>query len=151
MKWPLMTADEIHAFGIDVILPYVQKEGVTVESTSRDPLINPQIVGRRWNSPAIIFVRSALYPSKGMLTEAEFTQFLKWADDHGATAFFASVGLACTNYPDKTPVQSDSDMRLPIRHGGFAVAYEGLVVMTTSDRVRMWNHSENSPPESRGT
>ena len=136
MKWPLMTTEELHAFGLETILPYIEKEGVAIESVNRDLGSKPQIVGRRWGSLAFIFVRSALFPNKGELSEVEFVQCLSWANKHGATAFFASVGLACSNYPDKSAVESDTDMLLPIRNAGFAVAYQGLVVMTTFDHVR---------------
>lgn len=137
MKWPLMTDEELHEFGIDAILPHLEKEGVTIESVSKDIKMNPQIVGKRRGSLAFIYVRTACYPNKGNLTPDEFGKLLAWADKHRATAFFASVGIACTNYPDKSEVTTDEGMRLPIRHGGFAIAYTGLVVMTTSDRVQL--------------
>jgi hypothetical protein len=135
MKWPLMSDEEVHVFGLEAIVPYLEKEGVAIESVNRDIGIDPQIVAQRWGSPAFIFVRTALYPNKGALTEAQFMQCLSWAEKYRATAFFASVGLACMNYPDKSPIKNDADMRLPIRNGGFAVAFEGLVIMATSDRV----------------
>jgi hypothetical protein len=138
-----MSDEEVHAFGLEAILPYLKKEGVTIESVNRDSKANPQIVAQRWGSLAFIFVRTALYPNKGALTESQFAKCLSWAEEHHATAFFASVGIACTNYPDKSPVKDDADMRLPIRNAGFAVAYEGLVVMTTSDRVQL---SKPKPP-----
>jgi len=138
MKWPLMTPQELHVFGIEAILPYLEKEGVAIESVNPDPSKSPQIVGRRWGSLAFITVRTACYPGKGELTPEEFATLLDWAERHGATAFFASVGVACVAYPDRSEVRVAADMSLPIRNGGFNVAYAGLVVMTTSDRVRVW-------------
>src|SRR5262245_55046030 len=96
MEWPLMTDEELHEFGIDAILPHLEKEGVTIESVSKDLKINPQIVGKRWGGRAFIAVRTACYPNKGELTETEFEQLLALADKHGAVAFFASVGVVCT-------------------------------------------------------
>ena len=83
-------------------------------------------------------MRTACYPSKGQLSPAEFSHWLAWADKHQATAFFASVGVACVAYPDRSEVRSESDMSLPIKNAGFNIAYEGLVVMTTADRVKVW-------------
>lgn len=137
MNWPLMTDDEIHTFGIDSILPYLEKEEVTIESVNPDIKSNPQIVGKRWGKLAFIAVRTACYPSKGELSSDEHLRILDWADKHGATAFFASVGIACASYPDKSPITADEHMGLPIRNAGFHVAYPGLVIMTTSDRVRL--------------
>ena len=139
MKWPLMSSEEIHAFGIDVIIPCVQKEGVEIKGVSRDPSMIPQIVGERWGSLAYIYVQTAVYPDKGKLSEEDFMLYMDWANTHQATPFFASVGIACMHYPDKTEVETDEDMRLPIRNGGFAVAYEGLLVMASSDRVKVWD------------
>lgn len=135
MKWELMTEREIHEFGIQTIIPYLEKEGVTVEKVNPNPELNPQIIGQRWGKPTIIAVRTACYPNKGQLTMNEHMQLMHWADKHGAIPFFASVGIACASYPDKTPA-IENDMSLPIRNGGFYIAYEGLVVVTTSDRVR---------------
>ena len=137
-----MTAEELHAFGIDTILPFLKKEGVTVEGVNHDLKLTPQIIGQRWGSLAFIYVRTAMLPRMGSLTETQFMHGLGWADSHRATAFFASVGLICTNFPDKSPVTNDADGRLPIRHGGFMANYEGLVVMTTSDHVRVWGQSD---------
>jgi hypothetical protein len=142
MKWPLMTTEELHRFGIELILPYLEKDGVTVESINPDIRSNPQIVGKRWGKLAFIAVRTACYPSKGELTPDDFRQILCFADNHGATAFFASVGIACAAYPDKSPVTTKADMRLPIRDAGFYVSYQGLVIMTTSDRVQVWPRQE---------
>lgn len=138
MKWPLMTPEELHTFGIEAILPYLEKEEVTVEHANLDPTQNPQIVGKRWNAPAFIAVRTACYPRKGELTSEEFDRILAWADQHRATAFFASVGVACIAHPDKSEITDESEMGLPIRHGGFNIAYEGLVIMVTPDRVKLW-------------
>src|ERR1051325_3985593 len=118
MKWPLMSPHELHTFGIEAILPYVEQEGFKVEGANPDLKVNPQIVGKHWDSTAFVVVRTACYPNKGELTQAEHMQMVRWAEQHGATAFFASVGIGCVAYPDGSPVTSDEDMRLPIRHAG---------------------------------
>jgi hypothetical protein len=64
--------------------------------------------------------------------------WLQWAKDHGATAFFAGVGLACVNYPDKSAVTRELDHCRPIRNAGFWIAYKGLQVMTTTEAVKIW-------------
>lgn len=133
-----MTETEVHKFGIEVILDHMQKnEGVTIEAVNDDVGHDPQIFGKRWGKPAFIYVRTAFYPNKGTLSEQDFMRFLSWAKKHNATAFFAGVGLACRKYPDKSEVSNEDHWSLPIKNGGFAVAYEGLLVMTTSDKVRV--------------
>lgn len=137
MNWPVMNIAEIHEFGIQTILPYLEKEGLTIQEVNTDLKVNPQIVGQRWGSLAFVFVRTACYPSKGALTETQFISCLEWANKFHASPFFTSVGIACTNYPDKSPINDDSEMRIPYRNGGFAISYQGLLIMTTTDHVRM--------------
>lgn len=138
MTWPLMTREEMHEFGVRAILPYLEKEGFAVELVNDDLSKEPQIAGTRWGKPAFISVRTECYPAKGTMTEHEHFEIVDWANSKRGTAFFASVGIMCTAYPDGSEVLKDEDMRLPIRHGAFWVSYEGLLVMTTSDRVRIW-------------
>lgn len=135
-NWEIMTRQEIHEFGIKAILPYLEEEGVTIEQVNSDLRMNPQIIGKRWGSPAFIAIRTSCYPNKGELTADEHAQLMNWADKHGAAAFFASVGIVCISYPDKTDT-IERDMCLPIRNGGFNISYAGLVVVTTSDRVQL--------------
>lgn len=133
-----MTNEELHIFGIEMILPYLEKEGVTIESVKPDIKSNLQIMGKRWGELIFIAVRTACYPSKGELTPEEHLEILNWVNKRGATAFFASVGIACASYPDKSPVTTEAHMHLPIRNAGFHIAYSGLVIITTSDRVQIW-------------
>ncbi len=126
MKWQLMSAAEIHQFGIESILPHLQKEGISIENVSIKASENPQVVGTYHGSKAFVFVRTAMYPQKGELTENEVQRCMAWAQQHNALALFASVGLACTNYPDRSEVESDGEMQKPIKNAGFAVSYQGL-------------------------
>lgn len=87
-------------------------------------------------------MKTALYPHSGKQSDAQFVQGLGWADEHQATAFFASVGVVCAEYPDKTPITDESEAGQPIRNAGFHIKYEGLLVMTTSDRVEVWGQED---------
>ncbi|RJP16687.1 MAG: hypothetical protein C4520_18055 [Candidatus Abyssobacteria bacterium SURF_5] len=140
-----MTEEELHEFGIQVILPYIKEEDVTIESVNTKLTVKPQIIGRRWDHPAYIFVRTVCYPGKASLSPAEAESAIKWADYHGAIAFFAAVEIVCSNYPDKSPVSDPSHHSLPIRYGGFFVYYEGLLMMTMSHRVQVLGDGEGLP------
>ena len=129
MKWQLMSVAEIHQFGIETILPYLQKESVSVEAVSIKLGEDPQVVGTYRGSKVFVFVRTAMYPQKGQLTVGEVQRCNAWAQQHNALALFARVGLACTNYPDRSEVKSDGEMQKPIKNGGFAVSYHGLVAL----------------------
>jgi hypothetical protein len=122
-----MTAAEIHRFGIERILPHVRKEGIEVEVVNVDFDRDPQIIGRLEGRPALVLVRTAMYPDKGKIDALTTQRFLEWAAQRQALPLFASVGLACMKYPDRTDVADEEVMGQPIRNGGFAVAYQGLV------------------------
>lgn len=141
-NWPLMTPAEVQAFGIELVIPYLGEEGFTVQAVNDEKSPDPQIVGQSSGNPACIFVRTAMYPEKGVLTPAEVELALAWAARQGATSSFASVGITCYKFPDQSEVQSEAHMSLPIRDCGFYVAYNGLLLITTSDRVNAWPKSE---------
>ena len=141
-----MSEQELHAFGIEIIVSHIEKEGVIIEDVNPDLKSNPQIIGQRWGSLAFSYVRTACYPQYGTLSNESILQCLHWAYRHSARAFFASVGIACMNYPDKTLVQKESDRGLPIRNGGFAAAYEGLHLITWTD-ISQLHDNNNSEPE----
>lgn len=139
MKWKMMSERELHAFGIEIILPEIEKEGVIIDEVNPDMKSNPQIIGQQCSSLVFIYVRTACYPKKGSMSEGEYWKCLEWARKHSATPYFASVGIACAAYPDGTPIQNETEMSQPIRHGKFAATYGGLLLMTTSDRVKVYD------------
>ena len=47
MEWPLMSNQEVHAFGIEATLPYLAKEGVTVESVDHNPKKSPPVKAKQ--------------------------------------------------------------------------------------------------------
>jgi hypothetical protein len=53
------------------------------------------------------------------------------ADKHNAIPYFACVGIA--NAEGKT----DEEMSIPKKGAGFHVAYEGLLIISNSDRVKV--------------
>jgi hypothetical protein len=122
-----MTQAEVHQFGIESIVPYVQKEGITIESVNVEFGRDPQIVGTFQGSRVFVIVRTAMYPNKGELAASMVKLFGEWAEQHRALPLFASVGLACMNYPDRTAVKDQTVMQQPIKNGGFAVSFQGLV------------------------
>lgn len=127
MKSQLMTQAEVHQFGIESILPYVQKGGITVVSINVKQGRDPQIVGTYRGSCVFVIVRTAMYPNKGELNASSIKRFSDWAEQHGALPLFGSVGIACMNYPDGTEVNDQEMMQQPIKNGGFAVSFQGLV------------------------
>lgn len=53
------------------------------------------------------------------------------ADKHDAIPYFASVGICNSNG------KNEEEMSLPVKGAGFYVSYEGMLIITRSDRVRI--------------
>jgi hypothetical protein len=129
MTWPLMNSKEMHAFGIQLILPYIQKEGFEIKEINVDIGQNPQVISYKDDQLAFIFVRTECFPGKGNLTEDQLADCVNLSTNSTATPYFASVGLCLAAFPDKTSVKSKAEWSLPVRNGGFYIAYNGLEKM----------------------
>ncbi len=132
MKEELMTIEEIHHFGCQVVFEQLKKDGYEIISVNTDLGVNPQIVAKKEEQQVFIIVRTDVYPNKGTLEKEVHFQMLEHASQHNATPYFASVGIA--NSSDKT----NEEMSKPIRGAGFYISYQGLLLMTRSDRVKIW-------------
>lgn len=97
MQKQLMSAEEIHAFGIEVVCKYLQKDGHEIIEINTTPGINPQIVARKDEGLEFIVVRTACYPDKGQIESEQLAlQCIAHADRHHAICYFASVGASLT-------------------------------------------------------
>lgn len=128
----LMTEDEIHDFGIEIVFNYMKEEGFEILAVKTDRSINPQILASKDGQLTHVAVRTACYPEKGAIESEEMaSQLIRYADDKNATCYFASVGIA------NAGGTNDEEMALPVKGAGFAVAFEGLQILTLSNRVRL--------------
>ena len=130
-----MTIEEIHDFGIEIVFNQLKKEGYEIQSINTEFGINPQIIAKKGNQPSFIAVRTACYPEKGKLEKSVHFQMIEHADKHGAIPYFASVGIANAN----ANAETEDEMRVPVKGAGFHVAYEGMQIITRSDRVKILN------------
>jgi hypothetical protein len=131
-----MTSEEIHEFGIRTVFDYIKKEGHEIVSVNADVSLNPQIIAKKNGQLEFIVVRTACYPSKGEIENNKVAMnCIEHADKHKATLYFASVGIA------NSQGKSDAEMAVPVKGAGYYVAFEGLVLLTRSDRVKVMNRS----------
>jgi hypothetical protein len=122
-----MTMEEIHDFGIEIVLKQLKKKGYEIQIVNTEYGMNPQIVGKKENNLAFIAVRTACYPEKGQLEESIHFEMIEHADKYGAIPYFASVGIA------NADAITDEAMAIPLKGAGFHVAYEGMVMISRSD------------------
>lgn len=133
MKEPeLMREADVHAFGIEIVFKQLQEAGWAIESADvyADRTIHPQIVANRDGETAFFVVRTAMYPGRGRIEGEEvFQHMVRHAASHGATCYFASVGIA--NSEGKT----EEEMTLPVKGVAYHVAFDGLVKMALPEEA----------------
>ncbi|OIO16996.1 MAG: hypothetical protein AUJ54_10460 [Ignavibacteria bacterium CG1_02_37_35] len=128
----IMTDSEMHEFGIEVVCNQIQKDGFTIDSVNPDKNINPQIVARKDGQLSFIVVRTTCYPQKGTIdSDLLFEQLVHNADKHNAVLYFAGVGIA------NSQAKVENEMSIPIKGAGFYISYDGLLIMTYSNRVKI--------------
>lgn len=132
MPVQVMSASEIHDFGVETVFRQLQSDGHEILAVNTNLEKNPQIVAKKDGRLQFILVRTACYPNKGALeSDAIALQAIAHADSNKATCYFASVGIA------NSSGRTDAEMAVPEKGAGFFVAYEGLVILTRSDRVKV--------------
>jgi hypothetical protein len=128
----LMTDEEIHNFGIDVVADDLKNDGYEILRVNYTMGMNPQIAARKGDQLAFIVVRTACYPDKGRLEEAAHFQIIEHADEFDAIPFFASVGVA------NAEATTEEQKGIPVRGAGFHAEYDGIVIISRSDPVQIW-------------
>lgn len=117
----IMTDEEIHEFGINIVLEDLRKNGFMISAVTTDRYSNPQIVAKYNSQVFHVIVRTACYPNKGNIESKELGfRLLQEANNKNAQCYFASVGIANA---DGT---TDLEMATPIRGAGYYISYNGV-------------------------
>lgn len=122
----LMAEADVHAFGVEIVFKQLEEAGWTVESADvfADRETHPQIVANKDGETGFFIVRTAMYPGRGRIEgEDVFQHLVRHANAHGATCYFASVGIANSNG------KTDEEMAVPVKGVAYHVAFDGLVRM----------------------
>jgi len=122
----LMLESDVHAFGIEIVHKQLVEAGWDIQSADvyAERTEHPQIVATRDGEFAFFVVRTAMHPGRGRIEGEEVFQHLcRLARDHGASCYFASVGIA--NSEGKT----EEEMTVPVKGVAYHVAFDGLVKM----------------------
>lgn len=122
-----MTAEDIHAFGVEIVFKQLEKDEWAIESADALADIKqwPQIIASKLGEKAFFVVRTDIYPKRGRFEEGDevFRDLVEHAKAHGADCYFASVGIA--NSKGKT----DEEMSVPVKGAPFHVEFNGLIKM----------------------
>ncbi|MFM9903858.1 MAG: hypothetical protein ACKVQJ_04720 [Pyrinomonadaceae bacterium] len=122
----LMKEWDVHAFGVEIVYKQLIEAGWTVDSADvfAEREEHPQIVANKDGEFAFFIVRTAMHPGRGRIEgEKVFRHLVQLANDHDASCYFASVGIA--NSEGKT----EEEMSVPVKGVAYNVAFDGLVKM----------------------
>jgi hypothetical protein len=123
----LMSPADIHAFGIEIVYKQLEKDGWAINSADvlADIESEPQIVAKKDGELAFFVVRTGVFPNRGRFDEGReaYDTLVKHAREHGASCYFASVGIA------NAEGDTDEIMSQPIKGAPFNVEFNGLVKM----------------------
>lgn len=123
----LMSEEDIHAFGIEIVCKQLIKDGWVIEwaDAEADLKTLPQISAAKDGEFAYFVVRTGLYPGRGRFEEGQetFDNLVRHAEDHGALCYFASVGIA------NSMGTTDEEMAIPVKGVGYNVQFDGLIKM----------------------
>jgi len=122
----LMKESDVHAFGVEIVYKQLLEAGWAIQSADvyAERANHPQIVASRDGETGYFVVRTAMHPGRGRIEGEEvFQHLVKLANDHDASCYFASVGIA--NSEGKT----EEEMTVPVKGVPYHVAFDGLVKM----------------------
>ena len=129
----MMTPEDIHAFGVEIVFKQLEKDGWTVESADAlaDLRTEPQIVANKDGNTGFFIVRTAMYPGRGRFDEGQgaFETLVRHARSHGADCYFAAVGIA------NSTGKSEEEMSIPLKGVAYHVEFDGLVKMDLPETV----------------
>jgi hypothetical protein len=126
----LMTGDDIHAFGIEIVYKQLEEAGWAVESADvfADKQTHPQLIANKDGETGFFVVRTDMYPGRGRIEGEEvFQTLVRHAKEHGASCYFASVSIA------NSEGKNEEEMAIPVKGVAYHVAFDGLLKMDLPD------------------
>ncbi|RAR71504.1 hypothetical protein [Flavobacterium aciduliphilum] len=95
----IMTNQEIHEFGIDIISNYVEKEGYEIVAGSLNINENPQLVIRKNEILYFVMITTGAGKSTELYYDKKIAlQVFNRSKAHNAKALYAAVGLYCLTH-----------------------------------------------------
>lgn len=119
----LMNDQEIHMLGLQALIPWLEGHNFVVDYVQPEKCAVPHIFALSGKVLTVIIASTAMYPQKGVVTEADKAAALKVANElHGLCAV-ASIGLV----NDDGILNNDKElMGKPLKNGHFKADFGGL-------------------------
>ena len=98
----VMTREEIHDFGVQIVCEEMLKEGYEILGANPSLATTPQIVARKNGRLCFVVVRTDVYPRKGTLADdRELFYNLEHAERNDAVCYFAGIGICNAAAPTR--------------------------------------------------
>lgn len=94
MSSELMNFQEIHEFGLQVLVEYLEKKGFVIEFVQPNKNEIPHIVAKQQDDLIFIIASTDIYPNKGEISEDEKINLLDHAQNFKAKSACAYLGIA---------------------------------------------------------
>ncbi|HMQ02800.1 MAG TPA: hypothetical protein PKD26_02685 [Pyrinomonadaceae bacterium] len=142
----LMTPADIHAFGVEIVFKQLEKDGWMIQSadTEADLFSEPQMIAEKDGELAFFVVRAGMYPGRGRFEEGKeaYETLVKHARQHGASCYFASIGLANSN------AVTEEEMSVPVKGVAYNIQFDGLIRMELPSEAKDASaHTKGTPIE----
>lgn len=127
-----MTPADIHAFGVEIVFKQLEKDDWVINSADvlADIETEPQIVAAKDGEIAFFVVRTGMFPGRGRFEEGpeSFEKLVRHALAHGASCYFASVGIA------NSQGTTDEEMSVPVKGVAYNIQFDGLIKMALPEK-----------------
>lgn len=109
----LLTKQEIHEFGIDIIYKYSQQEGYEIVDGTTDLNLNPQLVLKKNGQLYFVMVKTGPADGTHLNYDKDLAlQVFNNAKPHNAKVLFAGVGLSTWTLSVDSNVYNLSDKKI---------------------------------------
>ena len=87
MAFELMNTQEIHEFGLQVLLQYLTEKGFEIEFVQPNKSEIPHVVAKQGEQLIFILVATDVYPNKGTIADSDKQALLEHAQTFAAQSF----------------------------------------------------------------
>ena len=94
MAEELMTEQEIHLFGLQVLIQFLEGKGYEIEFAQPDKASLPHVVAGCGDQITFIIAATDVYPNKGKVSDADKAAVLEHAKQFNANCACAYLGIA---------------------------------------------------------
>lgn len=130
MSAELMTEQEIHEFGLQVLIQYLQGKGYDIEFAQPDKKSLPHIVAKSGEQLTFIIAATDIYPNKGKISDADKSAVLEHAKNFDAQSACAYLGLVNAEGVEKN---DKSLMSKAFKNARFMTDFGGLEFICFED------------------